>query len=56
MLLVLGLAPVLTVGSYTFTSLAVPGVTNTSAPGINDLGTIVGFGPAAQSFVWEKGT
>jgi probable HAF family extracellular repeat protein len=55
MLLVLGLGPVLSAESYTFTSLLFPGG-NSVASGINDLGTIVGFPGAAQSWVWQNGT
>ena len=60
MLLVLGLGPALAAGSYTFTSLAVPGAIQSVASGINDLGIIVGTytdgGLKDHGYVFENGT
>ena len=61
MVIALAFVPVLFARSYTFTSLEVPGATQTNATGINDLGTIVGFyfginSPLEHGFALQKGT
>ena len=59
MLIALAFGPALFAQSYTFTSLEVPGATQTDATGINNRGTIVGFyfnSPLLHGFALQKGT